>query len=919
MNQDQTSFTGRTRERKTKRSVHIMDVVARTVIATGGLMTIVAVFTVCFFLVWVVLPLFRSAEVEPPTRTAAHMEGVKPLAAGADEYRRLGWAIYPDSTLDVFRLDTGKSLSRKQLFDSPKMTCVTYSTEHSDLAFGFEDGTVRIGRLGFPATFVEPKDAPDALKHLALGQVVEHEGSVAELIPSGQIRIVGLNLTLEDPIQAIDNAAVVKIDASRGSTTMVFAVLGSDGQLLLESVRARRNIMTNKVTYQKQVASLPFDLAARGMPRFLRLSGLGDNVFAVWEDGSLIRYDTREYDKPRIAEEIDLTPEPGVKVTSLEFLLGKSTLISGDTLGRVRAWFRVKPTIVAQTTDGRDLVLARNLDPELAARLVTPSAASLPPSLDTPDRFRLLTTSDGSLLVKAHDLPGSNAAVTSLASSARTRLLAAAFEDGTARLYQVTSHKLLAEITSEDRKAMNFIAITPKDDGLVGITPAAVYSWTVDIGYPETTIGSLFGKVWYEGYEKPEHVWQSVGGTDDFEPKFGLVPLIFGTIKATFYSLLFGVPLALLAAIYTSEFLSPRARGRIKPAIETMASLPSVVLGFLAAIVIAPAMEDVVPATLCCLLCIPMAYLVGAYLWQLLPYKFILRYEFLRFPFMLVVLPLGLWLAYFMGPLAEQTLFGGNIKLWLSWKPSLINPDVNSPYASPLGGWMILMLPVSAMLVGLGIAQLLNPMLRGIASGWDRRQAALMDVVKFVIAAAATLGVALILSAFMSHVIGWDARGSYIDTFVQRNALVVGLIMGFAIIPIIYTISDDALSAVPQHLRSASLGAGATRWQTTVRIIVPTAMSGLFSAIMIGVGRAVGETMIVLMAAGNTPVMEWNIFNGFRTLSANIAVELPEAVKNSTHFRTLFLAALTLFAMTFVLNTIAETIRMRFRKRAFQL
>ena len=170
--------------------------------------------------------------------------------------------------------------------------------------------------------------------------------------------------------------------------------------------------------------------------------------------------------------------------------------------------------------------------------------------------------------------------------------------------------------------------------------------------------------------------------------------------------------------------------------------------------------------------------------------------------------------------------------------------------------------------------------------------------------------------AALLNSIGMDPRGSVVGTFVQRNALVVGFVMGFAIIPIIYTIAEDALSTVPEHLRSASLGAGATPWQTACRIVIPTAMSGLFSAVMIGLGRAVGETMIVLMAAGNTPVLDWNIFNGFRTLSANIAVELPEAVRNSTHYRTLFLAALTLFAMTFVLNTVAEIIRLRFRRRS---
>ena len=113
--------------------------------------------------------------------------------------------------------------------------------------------------------------------------------------------------------------------------------------------------------------------------------------------------------------------------------------------------------------------------------------------------------------------------------------------------------------------------------------------------------------------------------------------------------------------------------------------------------------------------------------------------------------------------------------------------------------------------------------------------------------------------------------------------------------------------------------AGATPWQTAVRVVLPTAASGIFSALMVGLGRAVGETMIVLMATGNTPVMSWNVFDGFRTLSANIAVELPEAVKNDTHYRTLFLAALCLFAMTFALNTVAEVVRQRFRRRAYQL
>jgi phosphate transport system permease protein len=108
---------------------------------------------------------------------------------------------------------------------------------------------------------------------------------------------------------------------------------------------------------------------------------------------------------------------------------------------------------------------------------------------------------------------------------------------------------------------------------------------------------------------------------------------------------------------------------------------------------------------------------------------------------------------------------------------------------------------------------------------------------------------------------------------------------------------------------------GASRWQTIWRVVLPSASPGIFAAIMIGFGRAVGETMIVLMATGNTPIMDWSIFNGMRTLSANIAVEIPEAPLNGTLYRVLFLCATLLFALTFILNTGAEVIRERLRKK----
>jgi phosphate transport system permease protein len=143
----------------------------------------------------------------------------------------------------------------------------------------------------------------------------------------------------------------------------------------------------------------------------------------------------------------------------------------------------------------------------------------------------------------------------------------------------------------------------------------------------------------------------------------------------------------------------------------------------------------------------------------------------------------------------------------------------------------------------------------------------------------------------------------------------VGFVMGFAVIPIIFTITEDALSNVPEAFRSGSLALGASRWQTAVRVVVPTASAGIFSAVMIGLGRAVGETMIVVMATGNTPVTEFNPFTGMRTLSANIAVELPEAPYLGTLYRTLFLGALVLFLLTFLINTVAEILRQRLREK----
>jgi phosphate transport system permease protein len=330
--------------------------------------------------------------------------------------------------------------------------------------------------------------------------------------------------------------------------------------------------------------------------------------------------------------------------------------------------------------------------------------------------------------------------------------------------------------------------------------------------------------VWYEGYEQPEHVWQSSGATDDFEAKFGLTPLIFGTLKGTIYAMLLAIPLAVLGAIYTSMFMHPDMRAKIKPTIEIMAAMPTVVLGFLAGLWLAPLLERILPAVLAMFLVIPISVIVTALLWQLVPFTVRNRvrpgFEALL---LIPVIISAVLLCLSQNSFFESLLFGSNYKGWLT----------------------------------------------------------------------AHFGL----------------------RYDQRNALVVGFAMGFAIIPIIFSISEEALSNVPKNLIAGSLALGATRWQTLARLVLVSASPGIFSALMIGFGRAVGETMIVLMATGNTPIMDWSLFNGFRTLSANIAVEIPEAPHGGTLYRTLFLAALLLFIVTFLVNTGAELIRQRLRKK----
>jgi phosphate transport system permease protein len=142
----------------------------------------------------------------------------------------------------------------------------------------------------------------------------------------------------------------------------------------------------------------------------------------------------------------------------------------------------------------------------------------------------------------------------------------------------------------------------------------------------------------------------------------------------------------------------------------------------------------------------------------------------------------------------------------------------------------------------------------------------------------------------------------------------VAIALGIAISPTIFSLAEDAIEAVPEGLKRASFALGATRLQTLKNVVLKTAFPGIVAALMLGLGRAFGETMIVLMVTGNTPVADWDLLASLRAMTANLAIELPESEVDSAHYRVLFLTAFLLFLFTFVVNTIAEILRVRSRK-----
>lgn len=580
------------------------------------------------------------------------------------------------------------------------------------------------------------------------------------------------NILLVDSLQRAVTKVVYRVDYN--SQPSVAAVI-NDSELILYSQQRKRSLLERS---QVQEYRTPIGNFSEGSISAIELDDFCEKLMIGTTDGNLYYYSVKSKGQPVLIQKLKATGSTKTAITALSFLIGDQSIVVGDAKGNLSSWMRI-------------------LDDEAAY---------------------------GWQMVQSHHFNSLKAAVSKISPSSRNKSFIAAGVNGIINLNHLTSERTLLELSAKSLPIKD-VVFSPKSNGaLVLYDDNTLAKFEIESPHPEITLKTIFGKVWYEGYKKPEFVWQSTGGTDDFEAKFSLIPLIAGTLKGTFYALIFAIPIALLGALYTSSFSHPRIKNIIKPAVEIMAALPSVVIGFLAGLWLAPLLEKILPGVILIFIIAPLMVFLGFVLsrkisgWTNLKIK--PGYEIILIvPLLFIGIQISIWL----GPLFEQLVFSGDYRQWLL---TVLNEEYD-----------------------------------------------------------------------------------------QRNSIVVGFAMGFAVIPIIFTICEDSLSSVPQHLTSSSLALGATKWQTAVRVILPTASPGIFSAIMIGFGRAIGETMIVLMATGNTPIMDFSPFNGMRTLSANIAVEIPEAPYQGTLYRVLFLSAALLFIMTFIVNTAAEIVRQRLRKK----
>lgn len=729
----------------------LKDTLARRAIALGGWSVIVAITLIFFYLLYEVMPLFKSATIQHDSSFELHeiARSSTILTMFTEEQNEIAALLTDSGQLLFIDAQNGEPISQQQLdLHDADISSFKVKTPGDDtLLLGLSNGKALAVATTFKVKFDEQ------------GQRLGVEPSVTQLFDGKAVQL--------DPQQRVLNY----ITEQTSPDGKLLAGLVDDGQVVMTLLRQRTNFITGEVQESLEPVIFPSNTP------YQRLLIAPDHhyTFALRASGRLDVYDTRSLSNIELMHTLPLV-DPNKHVTQMVFQLAQQSLLVGDSQGEITQFFMVRDEHNQQQ------------------------------------------------LTKIRTLKLGDAPIKILEAEQRRKGFVAIDNTGRVGIFNTTAEK-----TAIDQPLLQgaplLAALAPRASMLLVQNAQGVFQrYSIDNPHPETSLKSLWGKVWYEGYSEPEYTWQSSSASNEFEPKFSLTPLAFGTLKAAFYAMLLSVPLAVCGAMYTAYFMAPAVRRKIKPVIELMEALPTVILGFFAGLFLAPFMESHLPGVFAVLLILPLGIVTFAFAWAQLPGR--IRDLIPEGWHVVILIPLVIvlaWLSFSLSQPMELLFFQGDMRNWLS--------------------------------NDLGIS------------------------------------------------------------FDQRNAMVVGFAMGFAVIPTIYSIAEDALFGVPKSLSHGSLALGATPWQTLVKVVLPTASPGIFSAVMIGMGRAVGETMIVLMATGNTPIMNANIFEGMRTLAANIAVEMGESALGSSHYRILFLAALVLFLFTFVVNTLADVVRQRLRKK----
>ncbi len=736
---------------KTESTRILKDKLAKYGVMTGGILVLCALLLIFFYLLYVVKPVFDSAEIEP--REATTQINQSYFASGIEEQTEITFGVTEQGLVDFY---SAKGETAGQLIDSIQANIMGNIVAHSETAphigfYGFmnDNAELNIIKPTFKIDFNDGKRSLNPRVNYPLGEL-----PLPSLFDSSEETITQFTFSVEE-------------------TTVSVLYQLSNGQVQFARMEGEENFMTEEIEWDIQKSTLDF---VKGDIKKLLVSPDGSRTFVVTKHELYVA-------NSRFGDEVELLynkkiSRKSAELTAANLLAGANSLMLGYSDGLINQWFE------SNGSDGRDFVLVRKFEMETQA---------------------------------------SNKAVVDIFPEFYRRTFIALTESGEVNLFHATAEAELwqGQLSTDNIKNIQF---APRANAFIVLGENSIQVNNIENEHPEVTWSGLWQEVWYEGYPEADYIWQSSSASDDFESKFSLVPISFGTLKAAAYAMLFAVPIGLAAAIYTAYFMAPSVRKVVKPTVEIMEALPTVILGFLAGLWLAPIIEDKLPGVVLLLILLPISIFVTAFVWHNIPkrIKNLVPAGWDSIILVPVVAFVG-YVSFGLSPWVEEILFDGNTRLYITNE--------------------------------LGI------------------------------------------------------------TFDQRNSLVVGIAMGFAVIPTIFSIAEDAVFSVPKALSSGSLALGATQWQTLTKVVLLTASPGIFSAVMMGLGRAVGETMIVLMATGNTPIMDWSIFEGMRTLSANIAVEMPESEVGSSHYRILFLAAFVLFIFTFVFNTIAEFVRQRLREK----